>query len=377
LERIPVNVAAERMQISKDAVRKRIQRGTLASGKWPDGRRYVWWDDEWAASTINKGVDDPKNQDQGQSHSWVEYLAAGSGILALLGFLTYGLGLLAIWIPIRTAYTNDLATAWYAASLVPRTVVAGLGFAKLIGMPTLVTVGAFSIVLISNWFWDYVARWSYWFVLLLVEGFMLLSIGLYIRDAAAQYDWSLRTQATFLVGIAVALNAAFILFVRFSNRFRLRAARRRQEERAQDSRDEDGEDGVGRGPESDGTTSTEGSSPESSRAWIWLLVLIIFQYGIAAVNVSINKPTLPTVDINGDKGPKGALLTHTDGFWYVFDRKGDNRDKLVAISDDEVKKAQIFHKGAWQQRSIISISVWYSWISRIWQSLFQNGQGPH
>jgi hypothetical protein len=107
------------------------------------------------------------------------------------------------------------------------------------------------------------------------------------------------------------------------------------------------------------------------------LVLIIFQYGIAAVNVSINKPTLPTVDINGDKGPKGALLTHTDGFWYVFDRKGDNRDKLVAISDDEVKKAQIFHKGAWQQRSIISISVWYSWISRIWQSLFQNGQGPH
>lgn len=32
------NEAAGRLGVSKDAVRKRIQRGTLAHGKWPDGR---------------------------------------------------------------------------------------------------------------------------------------------------------------------------------------------------------------------------------------------------------------------------------------------------------------------------------------------------
>jgi excisionase family DNA binding protein len=44
MERLTVSEAAERLGISKDAVRKRTHRGTLAHGKWPDGRVYIYLD---------------------------------------------------------------------------------------------------------------------------------------------------------------------------------------------------------------------------------------------------------------------------------------------------------------------------------------------
>jgi excisionase family DNA binding protein len=42
MERLSVSEAAERLGISKEAVRKRVQRGTLPHGKKPDGKVYVY-----------------------------------------------------------------------------------------------------------------------------------------------------------------------------------------------------------------------------------------------------------------------------------------------------------------------------------------------
>lgn len=42
MERLTLSEAAKRLEISKDAVRKRIQRGTVAYGKGPDGRMCVY-----------------------------------------------------------------------------------------------------------------------------------------------------------------------------------------------------------------------------------------------------------------------------------------------------------------------------------------------
>ena len=39
---LPVSAAAERLGISKEAVRKRISRGTLTSAKYPDGTVWVY-----------------------------------------------------------------------------------------------------------------------------------------------------------------------------------------------------------------------------------------------------------------------------------------------------------------------------------------------
>src|SRR3954470_22583381 len=48
MKRLTASEAAERLGISKDAVRRRIRRGTLAHSKWPDGRgsmtrrKFIW-----------------------------------------------------------------------------------------------------------------------------------------------------------------------------------------------------------------------------------------------------------------------------------------------------------------------------------------------
>ena len=66
---LDVKQAAEELEISSDAVRKRIARNTIRSGKGEDGSVRVWLD----------GVDEGLNQDQ--SEGWTE---AGPGLGILL-----------------------------------------------------------------------------------------------------------------------------------------------------------------------------------------------------------------------------------------------------------------------------------------------------
>jgi hypothetical protein len=77
---------------------------------------------------------------------------------------------------------------------------------------------------------------------------------------------------------------------------------------------------------------------------------------IAAFMLTVtSRPPLPLVEItaktqeaaNSQKADDalladGTLLTHTDGFWYVFeDRKDKPGSRLVAIPDDQVKKVRV------------------------------------
>src|SRR5215212_11106779 len=48
-------------------------------------------------------------------------------ILTVAGVSIYVLGLIGLAIPILREFTGDITTAWYAVSLVPKTVVAGQG----------------------------------------------------------------------------------------------------------------------------------------------------------------------------------------------------------------------------------------------------------
>ena len=55
----------------------------------------------------------------------------------------------------------------------------------------------------------------------------------------------------------------------------------------------------------------------------------------------VNEPPLATVDLAGSPSAKGQLLTHVDGYWYVFNQQGN----LVAIPDGNVKAAEICAPG--------------------------------
>ena len=55
-DRVTIQEAARRLGVKEDAIRKRIQRGTLRHKKSPEGRVYVWIDSaqdaSWAASRV-------------------------------------------------------------------------------------------------------------------------------------------------------------------------------------------------------------------------------------------------------------------------------------------------------------------------------------
>lgn len=70
-----------------------------------------------------------------------------AALATAMGVAIYVLGLVGLAIPIRTRFTGDMATAWYAVSLLPRTVVAGQGLRIWVQWPLLFT----AIVLVQRW----------------------------------------------------------------------------------------------------------------------------------------------------------------------------------------------------------------------------------
>jgi hypothetical protein len=63
-----------------------------------------------------------------------------AAIITAGGAVIYVLGLIGFAVPIYRAFTNDLSTAWYAVSLLPRTVVAGQGVRIWVQYPLGVTI---------------------------------------------------------------------------------------------------------------------------------------------------------------------------------------------------------------------------------------------
>jgi hypothetical protein len=80
------------------------------------------------------------------------------------------------------------------------------------------------------------------------------------------------------------------------------------------------------------------------RRWVWLASAVATAYITAGLNVALYNPPLPEVEISGVKDMEGALLTHTEGFWYVFDVAGKNKGELIALRDDQVKTVTLSSK---------------------------------
>ena len=86
---------------------------------------------------------------------WLSIAGQLSAIVGAFAALTYILGVIALWGPIARTYTSgDLISAWYAVSLVPRTVVAGLGVVQILPIPTLAIV----FLVASGWVVAFLTR---------------------------------------------------------------------------------------------------------------------------------------------------------------------------------------------------------------------------
>jgi hypothetical protein len=74
----------------------------------------------------------------GSPQDWQRYIPTILTLLssiAGLGTVIYILGICSLWVPIQRTYSGDFVAAWHATSLVPKTVVMGLGAQHLVAVP--------------------------------------------------------------------------------------------------------------------------------------------------------------------------------------------------------------------------------------------------
>jgi len=76
-----------------------------------------------------------------------------------------------------------------------------------------------------------------------------------------------------------------------------------------------------------------------SRRWFFSGVIVVYvALIINSLISSVNeKPSLPYATTDSDEVPKGMLVTHSDGYWYVFDEEG----QLRAIPDADAGAVQV------------------------------------
>jgi hypothetical protein len=249
-----------------------------------------------------------------------------SALTATVGGLTYLMGLFVFALPIGRVYPVDFTEAWYATSLVPKTLVAGQGASGMLGLPLAfgVSIG-FGLALYD------LIRSNHRSVRTLWQkerapGKVSL-VFLLVFPAVFSGEWYFLYQS-FLIGAVIMI--VFLLMSVFVLRSRLRATNLNFKF-----------DFFGR----------------NARSLVLPIFILLFlsQFALNAVTVAQESdPPLPRVKITWVADPtnstkakitEGDLLTHTESFWYVLNKadqnKGGQDGGLTAIPDDKVQHVRI------------------------------------
>jgi hypothetical protein len=221
-------------------------------------------------------------------------------LTTLAGVTVYVVGLIGLAIVTWIDFTEDSATAWYAVSLLPRTVVAGQGMRIWLFWPVSLAAVLTLLALLSV---GHPNRTE----LVPAAGFVyfcLLFVLVLRRLLKANKD-----PGAFHHVIAVTIIAGFI-----GGLVMIKEAHLVAEALAANGR-------------------VSGEATHNFLLGVLFFVGGGFLVGLPGA-VTIPHP-LPLVRIDRDPGfrcVKGALVTHADGFWHLFDE-----DKhLVSISDEQV-----------------------------------------
>jgi hypothetical protein len=383
-----VSEAAEVLEISEAAVRKRMHRGTLEREHRPDGRVYVYVDAGKLPNRESREAAGTESSDGGhknEQRSWWDYIAAASGLAVVFGGLTYALGFFVLLSPIALTLTHDFGTAWHATFLVPRGMVAGLGIRQLVAFPLLVGAVIFGLSFAAyvvqsaaeskRWMrhaaesleiwvpWALIILYASWridtgptplsqapfflIIVLVLELFMVpyMLVGGLAELAERKYAAGVRMGGWVVFALVIAYvvwrdmvsdieslqKPSIAIGALISAAIVIGAATL-----------------VAWGGHLGKAFLEEPSESEDDTAWtmLWSFIAVSAAAFVAAFMLTIpSNPPLPMVEIDvkdKDKASVGRLLAHTDGFWYVFEiHNGQSEDRLTAIPDDNVKKASV------------------------------------
>jgi heme/copper-type cytochrome/quinol oxidase subunit 4 len=343
VKRVSIEEASRQLGISKEATYKRVRRGTLAHTKDMDGRLYVYMDAN-PAPNDETSAEKPGSAEQGRESGLSLTLGQASTLIAAAGALIYVLGVIALWAPIAKFYTSDFDTAWYAAALFPRVVAAGQGIKQLYA-PLVVLLA--TIAGIFGWqyfFYRTRDKGKVWRILY-VNAFHLLVVvsalvaGIwwervhYGREFSFDYAYFTKVSGLLthtasqspltlglVISVVVIVALAFALQLQWSTRL------------------------LGLEYQSESPLPKIRSDRTLAIA-LALVLCYVFATGILRITL-LTEPTLPYADISAQKSHvDGNLLTHVDGFWYIFEDEGNHKGDLIAIPDAAVKKVQVHPRG--------------------------------
>jgi hypothetical protein len=213
----------------------------------------------------------------------------------------------ALAVPIATHYTNDFATAWYAVSVVPNVALAGQGVSQ-IGTPiTMLLAFAMLLVIQRLAYWLFEGRWNfmrnvlYWTIVVLI----LTIIYLLWQAFVILVEPNIRRIVPGDIYLFITSAVVFALLpVRWLGlEFRKGDALPR--------------------------------TISKKRLLIVVATLVFLSFVASFSYLVLVTPELPQVEMETTetKTLQGALVTHTDRYWYFFNGKGE----LVAIPDAEVR----------------------------------------
>jgi hypothetical protein len=254
-----------------------------------------------------------------------------SALIATVGGLTYLLGLFVFALPIKRVYPVDFTEAWYATSLVPKTLVAGQGATRMLGWPLYVGVSILvSFALLDLAFFNYQFVVALWREVKSARFLMIMVAALGVLSTLFFYLF----EGSFL-GSAIVGLGALLMFILGLRELRLFYQGRSLEFNLLTGR-----------------SYIPGRSYPISWGFALYTVIITFllQFALQAVEVAQKTdPPLPRVEItwtadasNSTKATltEGKLLTHTESFWYVLKKDGQDAG-LSAIPDDKVQHVRI------------------------------------
>lgn len=236
--------------------------------------------------------------------------------ITVLGAAIYVIGLIALCWPIFRSLTSDASTAMYAASLVPRTVVAGQGVRIFVGFPLIAALCLITVVSVPR----IQLKILEWVSMPLEEGHWLHQVILALTATliAVFFIWSvkrLRAEGLFDFFFAPLTNPNASPFGLFS--IALSA--------------------IG------GAIGGWLILTAEQVGWETIFLALVFFFGAIALSsvpdaVSIDPP-LPKVNVITTKAGEseeyeGRLLTHSEGHWYIFDEK---KKFLRMVPDDNVE----------------------------------------
>ena len=241
-----------------------------------------------------------------------------AAIVTVLGAVVYVLGLVGLAIPFARTDARNFTTAWYAVSMVPKTIVAGQGVRIWIQLPLAST----GVVLLAT---RLGRSWPFSVGLIIFVGLMFV-LGTYVAHRAIRASgvWSATTYLTYallaVAGVFIGLSAAQL---------------------------------------------------NDANSWDVRAFAVLFAGNfLAGLPVAIlSDPPLPRVEIrlregiDGDSNHcVGQLVGHTDGFWHLF---VENQKRLMSIPDDRVLTVQS------SEREVAQDSVKLSLLR-----LFRRGHAP-